>query len=268
MKSKIIILPFILLTIIGCKQQEHKKEIISNAQIGTIQSENFSDHLKNWADDINSHNTISIKNHYDTNAIKIISTDSIIEHSTPIADYYKVQKGKITSIESIFSIEANYEMRINYDLVRYKIDDQKEFIGIVIWKMENEKITREFEFAEENTVESGKVDTNNIAESRKLWMELCNAHNAQALVTQLYSNNAIYYNHKPIVKGTADLVKEYSYMNNKNYHLNLHPIILKVVNASFAFEIGQCSGTYNGKYILIWKKHADGSWKIYIDSNI
>jgi ketosteroid isomerase-like protein len=99
-------------------------------------------------------------------------------------------------------------------------------------------------------------------------MELCNANNAKALVTQLYSNNTIYFNHKPIVKGTADLIKEYSYMNNKNYHLNLQPLIVKVVNARFAFEIGQCSGGYNGKYILIWKKHADGNWKIFIDSNI
>ena len=268
MKFKIIFLLFILLAIIGCKQRDHKKEDVSNAQMGIMQSEKFPDYLQNWANDINSHNTILIKSYYDSNAIKIISTDSIIEHSTPIANYYKVQNGKISSIESIFSIEANYEMRINYDLVRYKIDDQKEFIGIVISKIENEKIIREFEFTEESSIESGKVDTTKIAERRKLWMELCNANNAKALVTQLYSNNTIYFNHKPIAKGTADLIKEYSYMNNKNYHLNLHPLILKAVNASFAFEIGQCSGTYNGKYILIWKKHADGNWKIYIDSNI
>lgn len=257
-----------LLAIIGCKQREHKKENISNTHMGIIQSENFPGHLNNWRTDINSHNTISIKNYYDSAAIKIISTDSIIEHSTPIANYYTSHKGKITSIESIFSIEANKERRINYDLVRFKTDDQKEFIGIVIWRMENEKIIREFECTEESTIESGNVDTTKIAERRKLWMEHCNAHNAQALVTQLYSSNTIYYNHKPIVKGTADLIKEYSYMNNKNYRLNLQPLIVKAVNASFAFEIGQCSGSYNGKYILIWKIDSDGSWKIFIDSNI
>ena len=64
------------------------------------------------------------------------------------------------------------------------------------------------------------------------------------------------------------MIKEYSYMNNKNYRLNLQPLIVKAVNASFAFEIGQCSGSYNGKYILIWKIDSDGSWKIFIDSNI
>jgi ketosteroid isomerase-like protein len=268
MISKIILLQFILLTIIGCKQREHKKEIVSNGQIGKIQSENFPDHLKNWAKDINSHNAIPIQNYYDRDAIKIIYTDSIIEHSTLIANYYTFHKGKITSIESIFSIEANKEKRINYELVSYKTDDHKEFIGLVIWRMENEKIIREFEFTEESSIESGKVDTTKISERRKLWMELCNAHNVKALVEQLYSNNTIYYNHKPIVKGTEKLVKEYSYMNNKNYRLTLQPIIVKVVNDNLAFEVGQCSGGYNGKYILIWNKQADGNWKIYIDSNI
>lgn len=268
MKLKTIILQFILLTIIGCNQRENKNENISNSQTEIVQSEHIPDNLRNWANDINNNNTNSIKNSYDTNAIKIISTDSIIESSTQIANYYGIHKGKITSIESIFSIEANKKRGINYELVRYKIDNLKEFIGIVIWRKENEMIIREFEFTEESTFESKKVDTINIAERRKLWIELCNTNNPENLVKQLYSNNTIYFNHKPIVKGTEELIKEYGYMNNENYTLNLHPMKLEVVNANFAFEVGQCSGSYNGKYILVWKKHADGNWKVYIDSNI
>ena len=57
-------------------------------------------------------------------------------------------------------------------------------------------------------------------------------------------------------------------MNNKNYHLQLHPLVVKAVNPNFVFEIGQCTGSYAGKYILIWEKDSDGKWKITADSNI
>ncbi|GGG98423.1 hypothetical protein [Pedobacter zeae] len=267
MNPKIIMLQFMLLTLTGFKHPENKKERISNPQAKTIQSKQVPDHLKNWANSINNRDTGSIKNLYDNHAFKIISADNIIEGSTPIANYYRLNKGKITSIKSIFNVEANKERRINYELVSYEVNKQKNFIGIVIWRMNNEKIVREFEFSTESRPESKKVDKTNISERRKLWIELCNAHNAKNLVTQLYSNNTIYYNHKPIVKGAKDVIKEYGYMNNRNYHLNLEPLRLEVVNG-FAFEIGQCSGSYNGKYIIVWKKHADGKWYICIDSNI
>jgi ketosteroid isomerase-like protein len=268
MKSKIIILHFVLLTFIGYQQAEHKKGNVRNAQTEKVHSAQTPDYLTNWVNAINHKNTNSIKNLYDTNAIKIIGADSILNNSTQIANCYSSQKGKITSIESILSIEANKERKINYELVNYKMDNLKEFTAIVIWRIDHERKIREFEFTEESTVEAKKIDTAKIAERRKLWVELCNANNATNLVKQLYTDNTMYYNHKPIVKGTADLIKEYSYMNNKNYRLNLHPIKLKVVNPNFAFEVGRCSGSYNGKYMLIWKKHTDGSWSIYIDSNI
>jgi ketosteroid isomerase-like protein len=40
------------------------------------------------------------------------------------------------------------------------------------------------------------------------------------------------------------------------------------VNDNLVYEIGQCKGTYKGKYILVWKKESDGVWRVFIDSNI
>ncbi len=268
MKCKTITLYCILLAIVGCKQPVNKKENTINSQTEVVQSEDFSDNLKNWAESINNNDINAIKNLYDPNGVKIISSDSILENSAQIADYYMIRKGSITLAESIFTVEANKERGINYELVRYTRDNRKEFVGIVIWSMENERIIREFEFTEEYTPESKKIDTTNIAQRRNLWVELCNTNNPENLVKQLYSNNTMYFNHKPIVQGTEALIREYGYMNNENYELNLHPMKLEVVNASTAFEIGQCSGSYNGKYILVWKKQTDGNWKVFIDSNI
>lgn len=268
MNLKIILLLLVLVSIIGCKQQESKKEERTPSKTEMVESEKISTHLNNWENAINSHDLNTLKNSYAANAIKIISADSIMNTSSQIASYYETQKHKITAITSLFSIEANKKRGITYELVSYKTDQLKEYIQLVIWKQENEKIIREFEFTETRSLASPKVDTSEITKRRNLWMELCNANNAEHLVKQLYSANTMYFNHKPIIQGTTDLVKEYSYMNNEKYSLKLTPIQLEVVNANFAFEIGQCSGSYGGKYILIWKKLADGKWYIHIDSNI
>lgn len=268
MKFKIVILNFILFAIIGCKQGEDKKENISDSKTEIDRLERISDNIINWADAINKNNTFTLEKMYASEAVKVISADSIINSASQIANYFEISKNKITSIESLFSVEANKDRGIYYELVKYKTEGLKEYIQLVIWRLENEKIIREFEFTKESTLESAKVDTTTISEKRKLWIELCNTNNPESLVKQLYTNNAIYFNHKPIIIGTEGLIKEYGYMNNKDYNLNLKPLKLEVVNADFAFEIGQCKGSYDGLYILVWKKQFDGNWKIDLDSNI
>ena len=264
MKSNTVILSFLFIISIGCKQREISNRNLSNSQ----KIINVPNHLQIWAKKINSKNIDSIKNLYNTNSVKIISSENIIENSDQIANYYNLQNDKIKSIKSLFNIEANSKRKINYELINYKTNNKKEFIGIVIWKKENERIIREFEFTKENNQEFKKADTAGINEQRKLWIKLCNENNSKNLVEELYSINSIYYNHKPLIKGTEDLIKEYSYMNNKNYHLQLRPLVVKVVNPNFVFEIGQCEGSYDGKYIIVWEKSSDSKWKIIIDSNI
>ena len=43
------------------------------------------------------------------------------------------------------------------------------------------------------------VDTGGISQRRAEWMRLCNLHNAFQLVSTMYTGDAIYFNHKPIV---------------------------------------------------------------------
>ncbi|NER16093.1 Cif family virulence factor [Spongiivirga citrea] len=268
MKLHTIILSFVALLSIGCKQHTNEEESKTESKTKIVESEKVADYISDWVDAINSNNVNALEKMYAPDAMKVISADSIIESSSKIATSYGISKNGITSIESLFSVEANKDRHINYELIKYKTEDLNENIQLVIWRLENRKVIREFEFTERNTPETKKVDLNQINDRRNLWMELCNANNAENLVKQLYSANTIYFNHKPIVKGWDDLVKEYDYMNNSNYNLSLEPMKLEVLNANFVFEIGQCSGSYNGKYILIWKKELDGNWNIYIDSNI
>ncbi|MDR7127885.1 ketosteroid isomerase-like protein [Algoriphagus sp. 4150] len=264
---KTVILPFVILFIIGCKQQPNKGENVSNSKTEIVRTKKVPDYIVDWANAINNSDIHTIEKNYASNAIKIVSEDGIIESSLQIAKYYEIEREKITSIESLFNVEASKDKRINYELIRYETEGLKEYVQIVIWRLENGQAIREFEFTERSGPEAVKVDTNAIADRRKLWIDLCNANNSENLVKQLYSPNTIYFNHKPIVKGLENLIKEYDYMNN-NYTLNLQPMKLEVVNANVAYEIGQCSGSYNGKYILVWQRQSDGNWKIHIDSNI
>ncbi len=267
MKLKTILLSFVVLVIMGCKEQASKEKKSTNSKMEVVHSDKVSEHISIWVDAINN-NIHAIEKLYASNAIAIVSIDSIIESSSQIATYYGIKKNRITAIASLFSVEANKKRRITYEIIKYTTEDLKEYIQIVIWRLEDGQVIREFEFTERSSPEAKKVDLNEITDRRKLWIDLCNANNAENLVKQLYSANTIYFNHKPIIQGLEAVITEYNYMNNVKYSLNLQPMKLEVVNADFVYEIGQCSGSYNGKYILVWKKQSDGSWKIHIDSNI
>jgi len=57
-------------------------------------------------------------------------------------------------------------------------------------------------------------------------------------------------------------------MSRESYSLRLTPIKTGQVKNNIVLEIGQCSGSYNGKYIIVWKKNALGKWEVFLDSNI
>ncbi|REE01050.1 hypothetical protein C7460_10469 [Marinoscillum furvescens DSM 4134] len=107
-----------------------------------------------------------------------------------------------------------------------------------------------------------------IDQRRNDWIRLCNAHHAAELINNLYLPEAIYYNHKPPITDRTALIAEYAYMNRPEYSLHLAPLHREMVNTTFAFEIGQCSGSYGGKYMICWQKDAQGKWMVFMDSNI
>lgn len=238
MNLKTVALPILILLLTACKQQPG-----ANKQSPT--------------------NT-ALKYNYTENAVKIIAADHILNGAAEITAYDNNQEDPITSATSLFKTEANKNRGIAYELIQFKTEDQKAYVQLVIW----ENGLRALEYTAEHTNDAAKVDTTQIAKKRDLWIQLCNAHNAENLVTQLYTSDALYFNHRPLITGTADLVKEYGYMNDPNYTLTLTPAIIKVANGNIAFEIGQCKGTYNGNYVLVWQKQAKGEWKIFLDSNV
>ncbi len=217
---------------------------------------------KQWACYISTQQMDSLATLYTEKAIKVRATGEVFEIADAIATYYSKKEVGIEAIETNYRVNAN--ALYDYEIGNFTLANGDQYTHVVIWNTSLQK--RDFEFiskAESNTPLDPQIDVR-----RNQWIALCNAHNAMALVSELYTTNTVYYNHKPVVVGIDAVANEYGYMNNPNYTLNLSPLHLEMVTPTLAYEIGQCSGSYNGKYIIIWQKDAEGIWKVLVDSNI
>lgn len=263
---KIILISLVLLVFTGC-QHFLKNTPAQNNNIQQVKKNNISNECSNWVTAVNNKSVDSIKNFYRAESIKIIPSDRTLSGPIDIAEYYALQSGKIKSISSLYSVNASKGKDIDYEIIKYETQNGKLYAQLLIWRLENGNKFIEFEFVSEM---SKKIFNNekSLTERRNLWVELCNTHNPKNLVNTLYSSNSIYFNHKPLIKGQENLIKEYSYMKDSNYRLSLDPLKMVFVNDNMVYEIGQCEGSYKGKYIIVWKKESDGVWRVFIDSNI
>ena len=197
-----------------------------------------------------------------------ISKDGIIQGVNPMRDYlmefYRLEGARTASEEPFRTVVTE---KLEYEIGTFKTEKGTDYATISIWVKENgleQKILEAVYQMTENTELSAKEE---IAGARKKWVTLCNAHNAGKLVAELYTEDAIYYNRGRVLIGREALTAEYSYMNNQAYSLDLNPTHIQLVSKNMAFELGRCSGSYNLPYILIWKKEADGNWRVFFDSN-
>lgn len=208
----------------------------------------------------------SIQYLYEENSIRILENGEVLNGRDQIKDSILKSTLSLTSIKRDTLLLAHKGRAIEYEISEniYENDERQKIL--TIWQTKDQQRTRVFEFV--SKIEASKIDHLALNERRRQWMILCNKHNAKELIDDLYSENTLYYNHKPLVKGRAQLTQEYGYMNNENYSLTLEPELVDKVNEDIIFELGQCSGSYGGKYIIIWRKEEDGKWRVFIDSNI
>ena len=221
---------------------------------------------ESWAEALASSDELA--KHYTADAISVASDGTYQEGAAKIAAHlFKTQH---TAIDTIYSIAREYAGRDSafvYEIGGYALDNGATYRHLVIWDQQQETPRRVLDFLAladlANRPEKGVLDS-----FREQWIELCSAHDAYQLVAQSYTPNALYYNHRPLVIGIDSIAVEYDYMNQPTYSLKLTPLAVEMVSADLAYEIGQCSGSYSGKYILVWQKDDEGKWKILLDSNI
>ncbi|MEM8506415.1 MAG: hypothetical protein AAF717_01245 [Bacteroidota bacterium] len=200
---------------------------------------------------------------YTDSAIKILENGTVLFGKENIEKWYQSNPMGIATFETVFSIAANDQFQ--YEIGTFSTEKgQHKHLVITDRTNNNARVFEVIAQVGDTDAAMEKI----ISSRRDKWIALCNKNNAQDLVRQLYAAAPIYYNHRPPVTDPDTLIQVYGYMNDPGYSLYLQPLHLERVNDNRVFEIGQCSGSYNGKYILIWEKTSTGEWVIKIDSNI
>ena len=217
-----------------------------------------------WAASVNSQK--NLKELYHQNAVHVNEWGEIINGAEIISSYWVNRGLSTTSSTEIFQTNAVYRDNIVYSIGNFTTNKETEYVHLLVEETSDSDRVRKLEFV--SIKEAADIDLSIIDQRRNEWIEYCNAHNAEALVQNLYTENAVYYNHRPVITGRAALTQAYQYMNSPRYSLNLTPHHVEIVNDSIIYEIGQYDGSYNGKYILVWQKDAEGTWSILMDSNI
>jgi ketosteroid isomerase-like protein len=167
----------------------------------------------------------------------------------------------------IYKNNFSISVKTGLDYEVGEIQTDKETYAVMFLKGKSEFSAPKIEFLVNYKKVSSEKDKLDIDKQRNKWMELCNAHDAEELVKQLYTIESYYYNRGRLIEGTKAISAEYIYMNNPGYNLKLTPKHLVIVSSNIAYEIGQCSGSYPLPYMLLWKKQPNGNWQVLMDSN-
>jgi len=241
--------------------QALKKE--SNQEPMLIVSDSLSPNQK-WMDAINTKDINILENLYTENPYVLSINGVDISNRDSLLNAVSTSNFKVTDVKTINRIKANEDY--DYEIGSFKNKDGVEVKSIIIWKRTDSIDLRELEFLAETS--NSSVDFKIIDSQRTEWMRLCNKHNASNLIEAMYTKNTMYYNRGRLLHGRVALIQEYDYMNDPQYQLTLQPITIESISESLIYELGQCSGSYNGKYILVWQKNQEGVWQIMFDSNI
>lgn len=204
--------------------------------------------------------------HYTEQAVRLYPDGSWVSGGNEVAGSWGLAESDALFLMDVACVLAKPDSSFIYAIEAIKMSNAGEQKALIIYRRQASVYLRDLEFVVPQG--DGEVDPGDLQIAREKWMKLCNQHNASELVNTMYTQDAMYYNHKPVIQGRAAITKEYDYMNRENYSLQLQPLVIHSVSGSMAFEIGQCSGSYGGKYMLVWELCEDREWRVLMDSNI
>jgi ketosteroid isomerase-like protein len=217
-----------------------------------------------WMQAINKKDLPLLETLYTEKALVLSENGADLSSREEILKLVAQSDFEVKDVTTIKRIKAHQSY--DYEIGRFKNKDGNLMKHFIVWNTADNKEVREIEFLAE--AKKNRVDIDKIKNQREQWMALCNAHNAKTLIETMYTENTMYYNRGRLLQGRDQLSKEYQYMNNPQYTLKLEPILVEPVSDSIVYEFGQCVGSYNGKYVLIWQKNSEGIWQIIFDTNI
>lgn len=206
--------------------------------------------------------------HFTPTAVGILADGTVQEGPAAIARYWTsaFARTKTSGRTVIGSVSVGKEGQYTYEISRFETADDQAFAQVIVWDNQGAEPLRALQFVaayDESLPDVGAID-----KARGQWMEYCNAHEVERLIQEMYTPNTRYYNHRPLLRGRAALVEEYAYMKDPAYQLTLTPLYVVPVSAQLVLELGQCSGSYGGKYLIVWQEQEAGGWQVLLDANL
>lgn len=200
------------------------------------------------------------------NSLMVFADGGYITGADSILAWWAGINNKIREYEVVDVINSEPPSKYRYELSEINLADGHTFRQLIIWNARDSLGYRQLEMVVEARPFTPYLQE--LEQRRAEWMRFCNAREVEKLVKELYTANTLYYNHRTLISGPEALIREYRYMTNPDYQLTLTPLRILPVGPDLAYEIGQCSGSYPGKYILVWQKGEDGVWRILLDANV
>jgi len=132
-------------------------------------------------------------------------------------------------------------------------------------RKEKGQLLKEFEYLIK--ISTGlTTPSEDITAMRDLWQKHSNDNRPDLVVKEVYASDAYYLNRGNLLNDPNSIIKEYGYMLQPSWTIELVEAGSLRVSEDCSIEVG----TYaegRGQYLLIWRKTTDGNWKISLDFN-
>ncbi len=248
---KKLLLFFFLLNVLNCKTSQELSSPLS------IQNQH-------WRTSFDSGLLLDA---YYTETAGLFINDKMYQGRSAINSVMTKLKGEINGIRFIGPIkQVEHDSLHFFDIGLFEDKNKKNHAYLIAWNRINGTWQKELEVInafDKNT----KLPEMEIAEARQLWEKLSNSHDHKALIQEVYTSDAIYFNRGKIDEGTEAITKRYAYMANPNWQITLTPIQLLAVQEGLIYEVGKYKSNGLGHYVIIWTKTADNKWKARFDFN-
>ncbi len=219
---------------------------------------------KDWIDSYNQSKDLA--DFYLDNALLFPEKADPLKNKNLIATYYIDLLRSGTRFTAVHPYQRFSETSdLIYETGYLTTHSQEIYQYMTVWKNVDGSWKRELETLAKKTADN--KDAGQLALVRSKWMQLCNAHTPDKLIEEIYAENAYYYNRGRLLQGRKQLIEEYKYMADPKYQLTLSPQAVQMVNPDMVYEIGKCSGSYGGHYIIRWEKQRAGNWLVTLDTN-
>jgi ketosteroid isomerase-like protein len=219
-----------------------------------------------WKKRLNRGDDVSVL--YSDDALFFPGADKHFKGSRLINHYYQDSFGKAGKVKTIeVLLRQTVNAQAIYEAGLISTERGQKYSYMTLWR-KSETWKRKFEALSLNTVPNRAVSE--LEPSKRKWEQLATGqHDPLRLAQEAYCEDAVYYNNSRIIEGTLSLAAEFAPMAHPDFEASFLPSRVAVkVREDLVYEVGAfASKAFSGYMLLIWKKQADGAWRIALDSN-